>query len=806
MTPTTTLLAVLFIGHSLFGKTNPQMLRQVLPNHQVEAQIINGAPLKYSWNNSAKGEGLDSRVALPTGDFNVVILTEALPLTNHLDWSRTAEYAANFYDLAIESNPETQVYLQETWHSLDSGTGIAVAHDKHGDIAWRDRLDQDLALWQGIVDDVNADPSRHMKLLPAGQAMAQLYDLIEAGKAPGLDHISDLFMDDIHPNDIGFYFLTMVQFGAITGQSPVGLPRQLKTKYGKPYGAPDTDLALLLQQVAAQTIAGTPVQTAAAAPPVPSTKMAIGLSGVNDWSVQQPFLDVMKTARRWLGHLPRKWGGMKYDALLSGGYLDSDGWPMSMPRQLGSIGTMILTDLPPEAVSLAGRYLLRFEGNGIVEVAGRATNVRYHPGEVQFDFTPGRGSVHLRIQRTDNRRTGDYVRNITVVKQEHAQAFDAGALFNPDWLARIDGFGTLRFMNWMRTNHSMQSIWEDRPHVADVSYVHHGVPVEIMVALANKLRLNPWFNMPHLADDAYATAFATLVRDTLDPGLQTYVEFSNEVWNWQFSQAKWADEQAQDRWHSKDLWMQYFGLRAAQIADIWSQVFGDAADSRLINVIATHTGWQGLEAQLLDAPLAVAEGARAPAAAFDAYAVAGYFGRTLGTPERIDLVTKWIADSRIDATRLADDQGLVGQPHATFVAAHQYDLATQMAGQELADGSLSGDISGTLAQLLGQVLPYHKTVADRYNLDLIMYEGGSHVVGIGELVNNPDLTAFFTHLNYSDTMGALYVQLIKGWGQLGGTLFNSYSDVVKPTKWGSWGALRFLSDDTPRWNALMQFQ
>lgn len=834
MTPIHILMGVLFVGHSLFGKTNPQMLKEVLqsqsPTIQVQAQIINGAALKYNWSNSTEAEGVDARVELPGGNYNVVILTEGIPLANQLEWSQSSENALRFYELATRANPGTQVYLQETWHSLNSGTGINVEYDDHDDIPWRQRLDQDLTLWQSIVDDVNATHSGgspDMALLPAGQAMAQLYDEIAAGAVAGLEDISDVFVDDIHPSDIGFYFLTMVQFAVLTGQSPVGLPHQLKSRYGEAFNAPSAELALQLQQIAARFVRTSeaavsappkpkatapiaPVEITAPAPPHPigPVPMAIGLTGINDWSVQQPFLDVMKTARLWIGHRPGQWGGLEYDDMVVGGYLDDNGWLTSMPPGVGSVGTLILTDLPTEAVSLAGRYRVRFEGKGIIEPRGRVSNIRYGNNQVQFDFTPGPGSVELRIQRTDRQKTGDYVRNFTVVKLDHADAFDQGAVFNPDWLFRIGGFKALRFMDWMRTNNSAQSDWANRPHVDDFTYAQKGVPVEVMVALANQLQVDAWFNLPHLADDAYAGAFATLVHETLNPDLRTYVEFSNEVWNWQFTQAKWADEQALDRWQTKDVWMQFYGLRAAEIAHIWSAVYGVEAEARLVNVIATQTGWQGLEKQTLEAPLWRAEAAdhTPPAEAFDAYAVAGYFGRVLGTEDRVALVKTWIEISLAKAAQQASDQGLSGEARGRFVAAHRYDMASALAGQELLDGSVSGERDDTLAQLLGEVLPYHAAVAKAHGLALIMYEGGSHVVGVGTVVGDADLTAFYTHLNYSDEMASLYVRLINGWHQLGGQLFNAYSDVVTPSKWGSWGALRYLSDDNPRWDALVQFQ
>ena len=83
-----------------------------------------------------------------------------------------------------------------------------------------------------------------------------------------------------------------------------------------------------------------------------------------------------------------------------------------------------------------------------------------------------------------------------------------------------------------------------------------------------------------------------------------------------------------------------------------------------------------------------------------------------------------------------------------------------------------------------------------------MYEGGTHVVGLGSQVDNEALTDFFHHLNYTPEMGALYTDLMAGWEAVGGQLFTHFADVYAPTKWGSWGALRYLSDDNPRWDAV----
>lgn len=538
-----------------------------------------------------------------------------------------------------------------------------------------------------------------------------------------------------------------------------------------------------------------------------SVPMAIGLNGINDWSAEQPFLDVMKTARPWIGHKSGQWGGAGHDDLAQAGYLDEFGWPLEIPPELSSIGTVVLTDLPEAAETLAGRYLLRFEGDGIVEVGGRARTVRYGRNEVRFDFAPGSGPVDIRIQRTDRGKTGNHVRNITIVREDQVPAFDAGAVFNPDFLDILQGFRAVRFMDWMQTNNSTQQGWDNRPLATDYTYALRGVPAEVMIDLANRIGVDAWFNMPHLADDGYVRAFATLVRDTLWHDLKAYMEFSNEVWNWQFEQAKWAREQGLARWDADNTWVQFYAYRAAQVAAICSEVYGTEDKDRLINVLSTQTGWIGLERDILDPPQLRREEADAPAPAtrFDAYAITGYFGNPLGNEDRAPMIREWLADSLALAEQAAEAKGLTGAARDSYVQAHRFDVATAQAAAELRDGLGSGEAEGTLRWLIDTVFAHHAEAAATWGLDLIMYEGGTHVVGHGPMIDDAEITEFFIHLNYSPEMAALYTELIEGWHAAGGKLFNVFADVAPPSKWGSWGTLRHLGDDNPRWDAVRAF-
>lgn len=535
--------------------------------------------------------------------------------------------------------------------------------------------------------------------------------------------------------------------------------------------------------------------------------VTFGLSGVRDYSSQHPFIDIMRTARGWTGHLPGQWGGWGHDDLERGGYLDADGWLVAVPAQLESVGLLLLTDLPEDARSFEGEYRLTYEGQGELELRGRGRLRAQKPGEIRFHFSPAKGLVELRINETDPQGTGDYIRNIRIIKVDDVAAFEAGARFNSRYLERLDAARGVRFMDWMRTNDSEQVHWKDRPRIDDYTWSRNGIPVEVMVELANTLGADPWFTLPHLADDDHIRRFAEMVQTRLSPRLRAHVEFSNEVWNRQFAQARWAEEQALERWGEEHRGPEYYGKRAAEMAAIWADVFGDEAEARLVRVIATHTGWLGRERAILNAPLWVAEAPdkhRPPHTFFDAYAVTGYFDGGLGRDAAAAQVLEWIAQSREAAEQDADALGLTRRAREEHIAAHRFDLATDIAAHQLRDGTITGDAQGSVRHLLDEVLPYHARVARDHGLDLLMYEGGTHVAGVGPLAEENILTEFFIHLNYSAQMGALYDELLAGWAALTDAPFNAYVDVAKPSKWGSWGALRHLEDDNPRWRALMR--
>jgi hypothetical protein len=503
--------------------------------------------------------------------------------------------------------------------------------------------------------------------------------------------------------------------------------------------------------------------------------LALGLANVNDWTTQLPFIDMAKFMRPWFASSEAQSGAMQYDALRAGGYLDANDWPTRIPDGMVRISTIwaSVSASPEVTAPRAGTYVLSYEGQGEISLGGAVRTLRQEPGRIEFENVGG-GQFWLSIEKTDPNGTGDYIRDISIVRPEHQALHEAGAIFNPDWLGLVEDARQVRFEGWISTTNSTMSEWSDRPKATDATW-SGGVPVEIMVRLANEIGADPWFSLPHLATDEYMREFATYVRDHLDPKLKAHVEFSNEVWNFVFSQAHWTGERSRAEW-GVDAPFEYHAKRATENALIWTEVFGAEAETRLVKVLGTQAANLGVTERLLN-PVAWAlhepDAYVSPATVFDAIAPASYFGgaEVSETALRKALLAA-IDDPAVDETafllaRLRDPSYLWSVPYAAKMLAQQAE------------------------------------VADRFGLEMLAYEGGQHVhhsafiPGLTE-AEVAKLTEFLGAFVRSEAMATLYRDLWAAWREIGDGPFMQFVDVTEPSRWGSWGLFAHLDDSTPR--------
>jgi len=157
-----------------------------------------------------------------------------------------------------------------------------------------------------------------------------------------------------------------------------------------------------------------------------------------------------------------------------------------------------------------------------------------------------------------------------------------------------------------------QMLWKDRPSdTAQTMHRVHGVSPEWIVRVANETKTDIWYCLPPTFTDDYASGLAQLFKDKLDPGLNVYLEYGNEMpWNDipKFGQAQVVialakealktnpnlNNDGQNEWY---MGTRYVLLRTLQAAKIFKDTFGAADfDKRIRPIFAsqhTNPGYAG---------------------------------------------------------------------------------------------------------------------------------------------------------------------------------------------------------------------
>lgn len=239
---------IFYLGHSLLGWDAPTMLGQFAEatdlTYRFDAAIGIGANLSWQWQHPERAEGDNPATALNARPYDVLVLTEAVPIRDQVQGANSVENALNFMNLAYAQNPNVQVYLYETWEHRNSD-------------GWRQGIREVRTFYDRIVDGVNARfEGRDMLLIPGGQAIGALVDAIRAGDVPGVRNEGSLFVDDIHLTPLGWYFIACVHYAAIFQRSPVGVPVRTMNRFETPFDPPPEGAAAVMQQIAWDVVSG----------------------------------------------------------------------------------------------------------------------------------------------------------------------------------------------------------------------------------------------------------------------------------------------------------------------------------------------------------------------------------------------------------------------------------------------------------------------------------------------------------------------------------------------------------------------
>jgi len=496
------------------------------------------------------------------------------------------------------------------------------------------------------------------------------------------------------------------------------------------------------------------------------THMAVGmnLENVVDWSPAWTFTDAFKASRPWIAHgfNTATWAMSWDDPATPPLALDADGnvsrlatWTNAAGQTMQQrAGTLMFRGLGGGYAS--GTYRAEWDGEGTVSFgfdarvmsSGRTTSGRSY---AELNVTPTDAGIYLVIESTS---PANPVKNINLWMPDWqgqrfaGQQWKPGAAFSPFhplFLERLAPFHAIRFMGMQETNTSDIRTWADRRNASDIRQgsgpqgtksepIVNGMSVEYMVQLANDLDADPWFNMPHQADDAFVQNFATYVRDHLEPGRTAYVEWANEVWNfgWGFEASQWVAQQAAAQNLDPDYgqWI-VAGRESKRDMDIWSNVFSGQTD-RLVRVAA---GWAAVD-------WVTGQITEAMGGSFDAIAIAPYITPT--------------------------DEQRAGYSAATTVDQVLADTRTNIAT------SVQWTVN-------------HERLAQQWStrlgrpIQLVAYEGGPHLDGRGGAYQG----AFYAATN-DPRMGAISRDYLKALDAAGMDLFMDFQ-FTGPSGASPWG-------------------
>jgi len=396
------------------------------------------------------------------------------------------------------------------------------------------------------------------------------------------------------------------------------------------------------------------------------TPIGANLDGVSDYSRTLPFVDLVKQSRRF-GTVSTPWDGNCP--------LNAQGYPTA---DFGVILADGDVNFPGTVFNIRGVFGAQ---PTVVGVACNPSiqNINWDPSNkvLTAKITVGAGDNQLMLgfKGTNGGCTSLSVR--------FAQYPDT-AVFTNEWLLLLQKFQVFRYMDWDSTNGNPVVNWGDRTTPDRAAWTYgpigaSGIPWEVSIQLANTVGRDMWINVPHQATDDYVTKLAQLFKQQLNSNLNLYVEYSNEVWNWQFSQATWnlntamAEVQAGDpnklnfdQCGNKWYWgYRRVALRLKQIIDIFANVWGqDQINKRVRGVLAGQVA----NPYVLQLGLGYTEAVWGPPNRFF-YAIAGapYFnlGNTNNNPNmtKDDVLTalKASIDSMSPSTGVGEDN---------FLAAH----------------------------------------------------------------------------------------------------------------------------------------
>ena len=503
--------------------------------------------------------------------------------------------------------------------------------------------------------------------------------------------------------------------------------------------------------------------------------LGINTNEIMDIDSSVPFVDLFKLsapfeeARPWLTK-----GKIDYD---------ENGWPSNLNG--GQAGTRFINNIRAASIP-KGVYTVLYKGRGKIRYGGNVRLLRHYPGRDLIEFRPNkekRITATVMIMETDPKNhirdlhvlipggicKHDPMRRVRNKKECKGKPYLAftghhkRVIFNPAYLSFMKDFRVIRLMNMSGITRNNLTHWEDRPKINNANWGGkegtRGVPLEIMIKLVNIIGADPWFSLPHRADDNFIEQYARVLKQQLKPELKAYIEYTNEAWNGIFTQAHYVKDRGTILGLDKNrtyAGFKYYSKRSVDIFKIFEKEFGNTNQLvRVMGGMATNVPMTHMILGYEDAFRHV-----------DALAIAPYFHGTQEAQKALGSVD--------DVFRMLRSWR------------NKYSMPRTL-----------------------QMVKMQSRMTNRYGIDLIAYEGGQHLVSYKTHKSDEGPNPHLIAANKDDRMAKLYLDFLTGWKASGGKLFVAFS-APRDYNWiGSWGIKEYITQSAnvaPKYRGLMYFQ
>ncbi len=507
----------------------------------------------------------------------------------------------------------------------------------------------------------------------------------------------------------------------------------------------------------------------------PILTLAAGQLGININLAEQggSFVDMVKENYHWSSI-----GGTE----LTISQVDTNGWPKSdaifgMDYRPVAEWAGQIDDPEKYRLDLSGIYKCDFNGKATVVATSGATvqNILYDSASNRstFDFimdTPAANYGFVQLRFTNTRRTsqatlGSGLTGLRMYRPGYP--LNSSKIFTDAFLAALVGvnFSAIRFMNFLASNEREPTYpaiieWSRRKTPHDASQVplavldrNEGAAWEYVIQLANQSHKDAWINIPVAATSDYVHQLAKLLKDSLNPSLNIYVESGNEVWNSGFIQQAYNKAQAKALGIDEQ---NNHARRTVELAKLFQDIFGTGTlNHRIRIVLCSH----------------------APMLKWWLEPMLQYVQKTFGTPA--DFIYAISCQGYFDLPAVA------GQSIPDILSAARASITSQL------------DETGSVNEA-GRKQWIAKAKAWSFSGGFMIYEGGP-----SEAIGNVTNVANRINAQRDSGMG----ELIKynygaGFLDLGGTLAMQFTLSSGFTRYGCWG----LTDDITKPNRNFKYR